>query len=389
MSSFLYTTAIDKIRNMSARKKVIQGGSSAGKTFGIIPILIDRAIKNPLYEITIIGQSVPHLKSGAMKDFLKIMKMTNRYISNNWNISDRVYTFTNGSTISFVNADGDKAIGPRRNCLYINEANLIDYNTYNQLSIRTSDDIFIDYNPVNKFWVHNEVLTEDDSELLILTYKDNEALSNTIINELLSKRKKAEKSEYWKNWCKVYIDGEIGQLEGVIYNYNEIDYIPENAELLGIGLDFGYTNDPAAAVAVYKYNNEILLDEIFYLKGLSNRNIANLFKTNGYENDYIYADSAEPKSIDEIKSYGINIYPTKKGSDSILYGISLLQDYDIFVTKRSVNLKNELDTYNWKKDKEGNSMNIPIEYNNHACDAIRYVALVTLRNIDNSPMLFF
>ena len=389
MSSFLYTTAIDKIRNMSARKKVIQGGSSAGKTFGIIPILIDRAIKNPLYEITIIGQSVPHLKSGAMKDFLKIMKMTNRYISNNWNISDRVYTFTNGSTISFVNADGDKAIGPRRNCLYINEANLIDYNTYNQLSIRTSDDIFIDYNPVNKFWVHNEVLTEDDSELLILTYKDNEALSNTIINELLSKRKKAEKSEYWKNWCKVYIDGEIGQLEGVIYDYNEIDYIPENAELLGIGLDFGYTNDPAAAVAVYKYNNEILLDEIFYLKGLSNRNIANLFKTNGYENDYIYADSAEPKSIDEIKSYGINIYPTKKGSDSILYGISLLQDYDIFVTKRSVNLKNELDTYNWKKDKEGNSMNIPIEYNNHACDAIRYVALVTLRNIDNSPMLFF
>lgn len=389
MSSFLYTTAIDKIRNMSARKKVIQGGSSAGKTFGIIPILIDRAIKNPLYEITIIGQSVPHLKSGAMKDFLKIMKMTNRYISNNWNISDRVYTFTNGSTISFVNADGDKAIGPRRNCLYINEANLIDYNTYNQLSIRTSDDIFIDYNPVNKFWVHNEVLIEDDSELLILTYKDNEALSNTIINELLSKRKKAEKSEYWKNWCKVYIDGEIGQLEGVIYNYNEIDYIPENAELLGIGLDFGYTNDPAAAVAVYKYNNEILLDEIFYLKGLSNRNIANLFKTNGYENDYIYADSAEPKSIDEIKSYGINIYPTKKGSDSILYGISLLQDYDLFVTKRSVNLKNELDTYNWKKDKEGNSMNIPIEYNNHACDAIRYVALVTLRNIDNSPMLFF
>ena len=231
MSSFLYTTAIDKIRNMTARKKVIQGGSSAGKTFGIIPILIDRAIKNPLYEITIIGQSVPHLKSGAMKDFLKIMKMTNRYISNNWNISDRVYTFTNGSTISFVNADGDKAIGPRRNCLYINEANLIDYNTYNQLAIRTSDDIYIDYNPVNKFWVHNEVLIEDDSELLILTYKDNEALSDTIINELLSKRKKAEKSEYWKNWCKVYIDGEIGQLEGVIYNYNEIDYIPEDAEL--------------------------------------------------------------------------------------------------------------------------------------------------------------
>lgn len=388
MSNFIYTTAIDKIRKMSARKKVIQGGSSAGKTFGIIPILIDRAINTPLYEITIIGQSVPHLKSGAMKDFLKIMKMTNRYISNNWNISDRVYTFTNGSTISFVNADGDKAVGPRRNCLYINEANLIDYNTYNQLAIRTSDDIYIDYNPVNRFWVHNEVLTEEDSELLILTYKDNEGLSKTIIDELLSKRKKAETSDYWKNWCRVYIDGEVGQLEGVIYAFNEIDFIPEDAELLGIGLDFGYTNDPAAAVAVYKYNNNILLDELFYLKGQSNRNLAKLIEDSGLDG-YIYADSAEPKSIDEIRSYGVSIQPTKKGSDSILYGISLLQEYDLFITKRSINLKNEMNTYSWKKDKDGNSLNIPIDFNNHACDAVRYVALVKLRNAGNSPLISF
>lgn len=388
MYNFIYTTAIDKIRKMSARKKVIQGGSSAGKTFGIIPILIDRAIKTPLYEITIVGQSVPHLKGGAMKDFLKIMKMTNRFISSNWNISDKVYTFNNGSTISFVNADGDKAVGPRRNCLYINEANLIDYNTYNQLAIRTSDDIYIDYNPVNRFWVHNEVLTEEDSELLILTYKDNEGLSKTIIDELLSKRKKAETSDYWKNWCRVYIDGEVGQLEGVIYAFNEIDFIPEDAELLGIGLDFGYTNDPAAAVAVYKYNNNILLDELFYLKGQSNRNLAKLIEDSGLDG-YIYADSAEPKSIDEIRSYGVSIQPTKKGSDSILYGISLLQEYDLFITKRSINLKNEMNTYSWKKDKDGNSLNIPIDFNNHACDAVRYVALVKLRNAGNSPLISF
>lgn len=388
MYNFIYTTAIDKIRKMSARKKVIQGGSSAGKTFGIIPILIDRAIKTPLYEITIVGQSVPHLKGGAMKDFLKIMKMTNRFISSNWNISDKVYTFNNGSTISFVNADGDKAVGPRRNCLYINEANLIDYNTYNQLAIRTSDDIYIDYNPVNRFWVHNEVLTEEDSELLILTYKDNEGLSKTIIDELLSKRKKAETSDYWKNWCRVYIDGEVGQLEGVIYAFNEIDFIPEDAELLGIGLDFGYTNDPTAAVAVYKYNNNILLDELFYLKGQSNRNLAKLIEDSGLDG-YIYADSAEPKSIDEIRSYGVSIQPTKKGSDSILYGISLLQEYDLFITKRSINLKNEMNTYSWKKDKDGNSLNIPIDFNNHACDAVRYVALVKLRNAGNSPLISF
>ncbi len=379
---FVYTTAIQKIMKMSKRKKVIQGGSSAGKTFGIIPILIDRAIKTPLYEITIIGQSVPHLKSGAMKDFLKIMKMTNRYISSNWNISDRVYTFMNGSTISFVNADGDKAIGPRRNCLYINEANLIDYDTYTQLSIRTSDDIYLDFNPVTQFWVHKEVLTEEDSEHIILTYKDNEGLSQTIIDELLSKRKKADTSEYWKNWCKVYIDGQIGQLDGNIYSYTEVDIIPTEAELIGIGLDFGYTNDPSASVAVYRWNNKLILDELFYLKGQSNSNLAKLLIDNKVgNNDIIYADSAEPKSIADIRIHGVNIQPTNKGGDSILYGISLVQEYDILVTKRSINLKNELNSYVWKKDKDGNSLNTPVDYNNHLCDAFRYVVLVKLRNV--------
>ena len=388
MSQFVYTTAIDKIRQMSARKKIIQGGSSAGKTYGILPILIDRAASIPLYEITVVGATVPHLKEGAMKDFLKIMRTTNRFIANNWNISDRKYTFVNGSVISFVNADGDKAIGPRRNCLYINEANLIDYSTYTQLSIRTSDDIYIDYNPVKSFWVHNEVLTEDDSELLILTYQDNEALSDTIINELLSKRKKAETSEYWRNWCRVYIDGEVGKLEGVIFNYKTVDYIPEEAELLGIGLDFGFTNDPAAAVALYRCDKVLYIDELFYLKGLHNNVIAQ--KLNDLNMScYVYADSAEPKSIADIKRYGVDIYPVKKGSDSILYGINILQEYELNVTKSSINLKRELDTYSWEVDRDGNALNKPKGGEDHLSDALRYVAIMCLKNYDTSPMIMF
>ena len=388
MNQFKYTTAIKKIRQMKARKKVIQGGSSAGKTFGIIPILIDRACKIPFYEITIIGQSVPHLKEGAMKDFLKIMKITNRYIANNWNISDRKYTFTNGSVISFVNADGDKAIGPRRNCLYINEANLIDYSTYTQLAIRTSDDIFLDFNPVQRFWVHEEVLTEDDSELLVLTYKDNEGLSPTIINELESKRNKAITSDYWKNWCKVYLDGQIGALEGVIFEYKEIDNVPQDAQLIGIGLDWGYSQDPTAAVAMYKYNGEIILDELIYQKGLANSQIAAILKEKNLDT-ICYADSAEPKSIDEVKSYGIKIKATKKGPDSIMFGISLLQEHPLRVTKKSTNLKNEFDNYQWQKDKDGNSLNQPTTTNNHACDAARYAALMTLQNKNTTPTEFY
>lgn len=372
MSKFVYTTAIKKIRAMTARKKVIQGGSSAGKTFGILPILIDKAIKNDLIDITVIACTIAHLKGGAMKDFLKIMKMTNRFIPEHWNISDRRYTFSNGSTIEFVNADGDKAIGPRRTILYMNEANLIDYSTYNQLAIRTSGDIYIDFNPVRRFWAMTEVLMEPDSELLILTYRDNEGLPKTVLDELLSKRDKAVNSEYWKNWCKVYLDGEVGKLEGVIFdNWRECDSIPAEAKLINFGLDFGYTNDPSVLSAVYKMNNDLYIDEIFYQKGLLNSDISRLIKQNGI-NTSIIADSSEPKSIAELNMYGHIIRGAKKGPDSVLNGIQTMQNYNIYITKRSANIKDEFSKYSWKKDKDGNSINIPEDINNHAIDSISY-----------------
>ena len=357
---------------MTARKKVIQGGSSAGKTFGILPVLIDKAIKSPGTEISVIGATVPHLKQGAIKDFLKIMKSIKRYNADNYNMSDRKYTFTNGSYIEFINADGDKAIGPRRDVLYVNEANLIDYETYSQLAIRTNQDIYLDFNPTNRFWAHTEVLAEPDSELLILTYRDNEGLPDTVRTELEQRRVKAETSEYWANWCRVYLDGQIGQLEGVIFSgYQVIDSIPAEAELLGYGTDWGFTNDPTTLIALYRWNGKLIADEIIYQKGLMTGDYARLTKSKGIR-DIIYADSAEPRTIREVKSYGVRIEAVKK--PTLKESLHLLLEHELVVTSDSENLIYELDRYTWS-DKRNNE---PIDAYNHCIDALRYIAWMKL-----------
>jgi|TARA_R110000787_G_scaffold7271_13_gene24963 phage terminase large subunit len=376
---FIYTTAIDKIRNLSKRKKVIQGGTSAGKTFGILPILIDRAIKEPNLEISIVSESVPHLRRGCLKDFLKIMELTHRFKTEDFNKTHLKYKFNNGSYIEFFSVDDESKLrGARRNILYINEANNVSYEAYLQLSIRTNMDIYIDYNPTHRFWAHNEILKEDDSELLILTYKDNEALDKEIVKQLETNRDKGKTSNYWFNWWKVYGCGEIGTLEGVIFDsWNEIDKIPSDAKLICYGMDFGFTNDPSTLVGLYKLNDEIILDEVFYRKGLLNSDISNIMKSEGIVGE-VFADSSEPKSIMELKRYGHNVKPVTKGRDSILFGINLLQEYKINVTKKSVNLKDELTKYNWKKDKEGNTLNVPIDSHNHLIDASRYAVMMKL-----------
>lgn len=376
---FIYTTAIDKIRKLNKRKKVIQGGTSAGKTFGILPCLIDRAIREPNLEISIVSESVPHLRRGCLKDFLKIMELTHRFKSEDFNKTHLKYKFNNGSYIEFFSVeDESKLRGARRNILYINEANNVSYEAYLQLSIRTNMDIYIDYNPTHRFWAHNEILKEEDSELLILTYKDNEALDKQIVKQLEINRDKGKTSNYWFNWWKVYGCGEIGSLAGVIFDsWNEIDKIPNEAKLICYGMDFGFTNDPSSLIALYKLNDEIILDEVFYRKGLLNSDISNIMKSEGIVGE-VFADSSEPKSIMELKRYGHNVKPVTKGRDSILYGINLLQEYKINVTKRSVNLKDELTKYSWKKDKEGNTLNVPIDSHNHACDSARYAVMMKL-----------
>jgi phage terminase large subunit len=376
--SFTYTTSIDKIRTLTKRKKVIQGGSSAGKTFAILAILIDTAIRNKDISISIVSESMPHLRRGAMRDFLTIMKVTNRFFEERFNKTESRYTFSSGSFIEFFSADEpSKLRGARRDILYINEANNIPYEAYQELSIRTRGEIYIDYNPTRTFWAHTELLNDNDTDFIILNYKDNEALDDNTINEFKIAQNKAATNDFWANWVKVYVDGEIGSLEGTIYtNWSIINDIPAEARLLGVGLDFGFTNDPTSAVAIYKWNDELIIDEIIYQRGLTNPQIASLLKQKGFTNE-IWCDSAEPKSIVELKSMGIKAYGVDKGKDSVMFGISVVQQFKLNITKWSHNTIKELENYIWLK-KGGETTNTPADAFNHSMDAMRYIIMTKL-----------
>jgi phage terminase large subunit len=377
--NYKQTTALKKIRSLKNRIKVVQGGSSAGKTISILILLIDRCIKNHGLEVSVVSESIPHLRRGAIRDFLKIMKDTGRYIASNYNKTLLRYEFTNGSYIEFFSADSEEKLrGGRRQILYINECNSINYEAYLQLAIRTSGDIYLDYNPSARFWAHTEVINQPDTDFIILNYKDNQALSDEVVKMLESNREKAKTSTYWDNWCKVYLDGEIGQVEGTIFNdYETIDKIPDEARLLGYGLDFGYSYDPAALIALYKYNDDIIVDEVVYQTGLLNSELSSLMKQYNVSGE-IFADSAEPKSIQELKRYGHQVKSVEKGKDSVNYGIQILQQKKMFVTKRSENILNEFQKYMWKKNRDGGYDTTPIDAHNHACDALRYVAMSKL-----------
>ena len=373
---FRKTTAIKKILNLKKRIKIIQGGTSAGKTFGILPVLIDRAARTEGIEISVVAETIPHLRRGALKDFLKIMKWTGRFFEDRFNKSLLRYEFANGSVIEFFSADdSSKLRGARRDILYINECNNVTFDAYNELAIRTRKEVYLDFNPANEFWVHTELKDEPDSDFLILTYKDNEALDQSIVEQIEKNRDKAKMSSYWANWWKVYGEGQLGMLEGVVFsNWKTIDTIPKEARLLGIGLDFGYTNDPTAIIEIYAYNGQRIVNQIVYQNGLVNSEIAKRLP----KNVIVYADSSEPKSIEEIRRLGITIKGVTKGKDSINYGIDVMQRQDYLVTNQSVDLIKELRSYIWDTDKTGRRLRKPIDFNNHAIDALRYHEMETL-----------
>jgi len=372
----LRTTAINKIIALKKRVKIIQGGTSAGKTFGILPVLISKAANKPLLEISVVAESIPHLRRGALKDFLTIMKTTNRYFDERFNKSLLRYEFGNGSYIEFFSADdSSKLRGARRDILYINECNNIEFESYNELAIRTKREVFLDFNPANEFWVHTELKDEPDTDFLILTYKDNEALDKRIVREIEKNRSKATTSTYWANWWRVYGEGLVGMLEGVVFsNWQQIDIVPPEARLLGYGLDFGYSNDPTSIIEVYNYNGQRILNEVCYQTGLINSDIANKLQ----KNVIAYADSSEPKSIEEIRRTGQQIKGVTKGADSINFGIQIMLSQKYLVTKQSTNLIKELRAYCWDKDKTGKTLNKPQGKNDHAIDAVRYHEMETL-----------
>jgi len=380
--AFIRTKAINKLLKLKKRVKVIPGGTSAGKTYGILPILINEATKTPLLEISVVSESIPHLRKGALKDFLKIMKETGRYIDSGFNRTLLTYTFVNGSYIEFFSADQeDKVRGPRRNILYVNECNNISFETYHQLAIRTDISIWLDFNPTAKFWAHDELKEDEDTEWLTLTYLDNDALAPSIVKEIEKAKEKAETSDFWANWWQVYGLGQLGQLQETIFtNYTIIDTIPKESKLLGHGMDFGYSTDPTTLVSLYQHDGKHYFDEKIYRKGMVNSEIANLLKENNILGEPIFADCADPKSIRELQNYNYNVIACEKGADSIAYGISLIQQQHFYVTSDSTNLIKELRNYTWRKNKTNDAINTPIDAYNHCLDACRYVSIEFLSN---------
>jgi len=376
------TKALDKLQELNQRVRIIKGGSSAGKTICILLILIDYAIKNEGEVISVVTGTVPALRRGAYKDFIQILKGLNRYKESQHNKSLMRYTFTNGSYIEmFSTDDSSKLRGARRDVLFVNEANTISgFDAYQELAIRTNSHIFLDYNPAALFWVDKQLIGQPDTDFITLTYKDNDALPDTIVKELEKAREKAKTSVFWKNWVRVYLDGLVGNLEGsCIPDWKEINTIPVEARLLGYGMDFGYSIDPTTLIALYKWNDAYIYDEVLYKKGMLNRDISRFLDSNGIK-ETIVADSAEPKSIAELQQYGHNIHGVSKGRDSVVYGINLMNQNEIYVTSRSKNLKRELGGYIWAKDKEGNTLQKPSGLHPDCIDAARYVLTDQLEN---------
>jgi phage terminase large subunit len=362
---------------MNSRIRAVAGGTSASKTISILVWLIDYAQnkKNINKLISVVSESYPHLQGGAMLDFENIMKDRGYWQDSRWHGTKHTYTFETGNKIEFMSVDTyGKAHGPRRDVLFINEANNMEYKIADQLITRTRQIVWMDWNPSEEFWFYTEMLpNRKDIEFITLTYKDNEALDDITVQEI-------ESHKHNKNWWKVYGLGQLGEVEGRIYTgWNlTLDEVPHNARLERRGLDFGYSIDPAAIVDVYYYDGGYILDERLYAIGQSNRRLAGFLQNLENQQCLVVADSAEPKSIDELREYQIPVIGAVKGPGSVHFGIQFLQDQRISVTRRSVNLIKEYRKYFWKTDKDGNILNVPEEGDDHALDAARY-ALESLR----------
>lgn len=366
--SFQDTTATKKVFSLRKRIRAVAGGTSASKTISILIWLIDYCQSKQSRDklVSVVSESFPHLDKGAILDFKNIMRDRKYWDDARWNETKHVYVFETGNKIEFLSVDTyGKAHGPRRDVLFVNECNNLEFPIVDQLIIRTREVVWLDWNPSVEFYFYTEMLpVRDDIDFITLTYKDNESLDEVTIKEIESHKNNAR-------WWSIYGEGKLGEAHERVYtDWQIIDAIPHEAKLERYGLDFGYSNDPTAIIAIYKMDGGYILDEVCYQKGLSNKQIADIFLN--IERATVIADSAEPKSIDEIKLHGVSIFPATKGPGSVNQGIQLVQDKRISVTRNSINLIKEYRNYTWMKDRDGKVLNEPEDDWNHLLDALRY-----------------
>ena len=364
------TPVFESIYDSDTRITVLQGGTRSSKTYSMIQYLILECLSRKV-KVTVVRKALATIKSTVLEDFLEIMQGMGIYRKENHNKTDNVYNFPNGARLDFLGCDDPQKLrGNKRDILYCNEANELTYEDFFQLLMRTESNIYLDYNPSeSRHWIYEQVLNREDCTLLKSTYQDNPFLSTDQVKEI--ERLRDTDPDYWR----IYGLGERGLGRDTVYRATKVEKVPQNASIEAYGLDWGYTNDPTALVAVYREGDNLYIKEMLYATNLTNLDIATRIKELGIS-DTIYADSAEPKSIEELRRLGIRILPTKKGADSIMAGIDVLKRYKLHYV--GDNLEEEFYNYKWTKDRAGHLMNKPIDKYNHALDAARYACYMTL-----------
>lgn len=378
MANNYRTTALTKLIPLFVDDKrflVEQGGMRAGKTYPTMMLIISWCQEYADKVWSVVSMSYPHLSRGAIRDFQNIMKAAEIWEPDRWNASQKIYTFANGTLLEFLSVDKMSAHGLARDGLFVNEANDMDRETFEQLASRTAGKVVIDYNPTHEFWVHTWLLKEykDQTDFIILTYKDNEALAPTIREYIESKKPKP--GEKPSNWWTVYGLGQIGTLEGNVYEgwrkATEADY--KNAKLIRYGLDFGFSNDESALVAIYETTTEgqLIIEELLYKRGiLGSQYGEELKRANIDPNILIVADSARPEIIAEIKAQGFRIVGADKNAGSVKRGIDRVKQHQIIYDGKD--LEREYLSYAWRKKRTGEILDEPEDGNDHLMDALRY-----------------
>lgn len=377
----LLTSSFNKIALMTGRIRIVQGSSSASKTYSILQKLILQAKQSTETKlVSVVTDTLPNIEKGAYRDFKNILSGEDIPLEGTKKpIECRIgkWTFE-----FFALDDETKARGGRRDILFINEANRVKWETARQLIMRTRDVVYIDYNPDSEFWAHERYKGKENTSFEIVTYKDNEACPQSAIDEIESYK------ETDPEWYKVYGLGVVGNLYAgkVFRGWKEIDSFPNIDSWYG--LDFGFSNDPTSVIKVAKEQDNIYVDEILYQIELTNADIAKLLKQKGYNGEIVICDSAEPKSIHELKLLGINAIPADKKPGSIMEGIDYLKRHNVLLTRSSSNIWKEYRHYKWQKDRDGNFINKPVDMFNHGIDAIRYSLSLGLRNEHKEESLF-
>ncbi len=355
---------------LNSQNKIIveQGGTRSGKTYNILLyIIFEYCLKNNNKTITISRKTFPSVRATVMRDFIDILKQYGLYREEYHNKSSSEYKLNN-NLVEFISVDQPQKIrGRKRDILFINEANELDYEDWQQLVFRTTEKIILDYNPSDEYhWIYDKVLNREDVEFYKTTYLDNPFLNKGIIKEI--ERLKDTDEQYWQ----IYGLGEKGISKATIFNYYEIPHIPHDAELVSYGADAGYTNDPSTLVSVYKKDHNLYIKEHLYRTMMTAKDLSDHFKKEGVGRNTIYFDASEPRLIDELRRMGHNIQPSLKGRDSVNAGIDLLKRFKIHLVSSDDNLIMEFRNYKWITDKSGKLTNTPIDKNNHLIDAVRY-----------------